>query len=127
VSGAGTTAGAIQEAGSMMLEQTVKFGCGRGSRDIKPRAEAQTKGISIFATAASGSADGAGSGRSEAGGKPVVAKSGGGGLSSGNAREDVERDASTGGSPVSSVRNVTSCVTSRSMDYVGVTMSIPRR
>src|SRR5882757_1154486 len=69
----------------------------------------RTKDIGIFAAAARRSAEGDGS-RGEAGGEPAEARHDGGVLSSGGARADVERGASTTGRS-GAVRKVSSCAT----------------
>ena len=58
---------------SMMPEHMIDWGCEEGSRAIKVSADARTKEIGILATAAHNSAEGEGSGESEAFGEPAVA------------------------------------------------------
>ena len=93
-----------------MPAQRMDWGCEEGRRAMNARADARTKEIGILAAAARNSAEGEGSGESEAFGEPAVAGDEEISLSSGVAIEIAGRGMSTGGGLRSAVRNVTAWV-----------------
>lgn len=94
-----------------MPERTTDWGCEHGRHLQKASAEVQMNKMEICVMAACSSADGAGSGGSEALCEPAEAVFEGGTLSSGKACGGDKIEVSPGGTLKLAVQNVMSCVT----------------